>query len=78
MELVAYLMLLLFQLRFCSKIARKQKSTKSKQIQQPFTDENYSSYSYRWVPTGKDFAYTRALFNLFRNVMNYRNLPKIV
>ena len=26
----------------------------------------------------KIFAYTRALFNLFRNVMNYRNLRKIV
>ena len=32
MELVAYLMLLLFQLLFFSKIARKYKSTKSKQI----------------------------------------------
>ena len=26
----------------------------------------------------KIFAYTRALFNLFGNVMNYRNLQKIV
>jgi len=25
------------------------------------------------VPTSKDFTYTRVLFNLFRNVMNYRN-----
>ena len=24
------------------------------------------------MPTRKDFTYTRALFNLFRNVMNYR------
>ena len=24
-------------------------------------------------PTSKDFTYTRVLFNLFRNVMNYRN-----
>ena len=24
----------------------------------------------------KDFTYTRALFNLFRNIMNYRNLRK--
>ena len=33
-----------------------------------------TSYSYRQVSTSKDFTYTRALFNLFRNVMNYRNL----
>ena len=26
------------------------------------------------MPTSKDFTYTRALFNLFRNVMNYRKL----
>ena len=26
------------------------------------------------MPTSKDFTYTRALLNLFRNVMNYRNL----
>ena len=34
-----------------------------------FTSFYYSS---------KDFTYTRALFNLFRNVMNYRYLRKIV
>ena len=32
-----------------------------------------TSCSYRKVPTSKDFTYTRVLFNLFRNVMNYRN-----
>ena len=32
------------------------------------------SYSYRQVPTSKDFTHTRALFNLFRNVMSYCNL----
>ena len=37
----------------------------------------YTSYSYRWVPASKDFTCTRALFNLFRNVMNYSNLLKI-
>ena len=26
------------------------------------------------MPTSKDFTDTRVLFNLFRNVMNYRNL----
>ena len=26
------------------------------------------------MPTSKDFTYTRVLFTLFRNVMNYRNL----
>ena len=30
------------------------------------------------MPTSKDLNYTRALFNLFRNVMNYHNLRKIV
>ena len=29
------------------------------------------------MPTSKDFTYTHALFNLFRNVMNYSNLWKI-
>ena len=32
--------------------------------------ENNTSYSDRYVPTTKDFTYMRALFNLFRNVMN--------
>ena len=39
----------------------------------------YNSYCYRYkVPTSKDFIYTRALFNLFRDEMDYRNLRKIV
>ena len=41
------------------------------------TYNNKTSYSYRQVPTSIDFTYTRALFNLFRNVnvnVNYRNL----
>ena len=33
-----------------------------------------TNFSYRYVPTSKDFTYTRVLFTLFRNVMNYRNL----
>ena len=32
--------------------------------------EGNTSYSDRYVPTSKDFTYMRALFNLFRNVMN--------
>ena len=32
-----------------------------------------TSCSYRKVPSSKDFTSTRVLFNLFRNVMNYRN-----
>ena len=28
------------------------------------------------MPTSKDFTYTRVLFTLFRNVMNYRNLQE--
>ena len=37
----------------------------------------YTSYSYRQVPTSKDFTYTRTLLNLFRNVMKYSNWWKI-
>ena len=33
----------------------------------------YTSYSYRQVPTSKDFTYTRTLLNFFRNVMKYSN-----
>ena len=33
--------------------------------------------SYRQVPTNRDFTYMRALFNLFRKVMNYSNLWKV-
>ena len=36
-----------------------------------------TNFSYRYVPTSKDFSYTRVLFTLFRNVMNYRNLRVI-
>ena len=28
------------------------------------------------MPTSKDFTYTRVLFSLFRNVLNFRHLPE--
>ena len=36
--------------------------------------KNKTCYSYHEAPTSNDFSYKNTLLNLFRNVMNYRNL----
>ena len=42
------------------------------------TNKDTTCYSYHKVPASKDFTYMSALFNLFRNVINYCYLRQIV